>query len=195
MTTEEYIKKNRVALEAIVKLDIPLKIAVYTIVGEQSIRIFQDGLNSAGSKIGSYNNSVALYVNTTKSAPIKNAPKGKNGDVKFKNGNPHKSTYYKSYKEFRSKQKRESGFVNLRLTNELQSDFSNSKVSVSSTKVVAGKPIKVNVHFYKTELKKDINQKKREGLENKYGRIFKLTKEEKTKFLSILQKELKIALL
>ena len=59
MTTEEYIKKNRVALEAIVKLDIPLKIAVYTIVGEQSIRIFQDGLNSAGSKIGSYNNYVA----------------------------------------------------------------------------------------------------------------------------------------
>lgn len=195
LTTEEYIKKNRVKLEALVRFDIPLKIAVYTIVGEQSIRIFQMGLNSAGSKIGVYNTSNSLYVNTSKSAPIKNSPIGKNGDTKFKNGKSHKSTYYKSYKEFRAKQKRESGFVNLRLTNELQSDFSNAKISKTSTKVIQGQPIRVNANYYKTELKKDINQKKREGLEDKYGKIFSLTKEEKAKYFAILQKELKIALL
>jgi len=208
LTTEEYIKKNRVKLEALVRFDIPLKIAVYTIVGEQSIRIFQMGLNSAGSKIGVYDSGTGkgheLWIPDSRS-PINGNHKGKpaigRGETGKKSSKVRvfqftvKNTYYKNYQDYRKRMKRESGFVNLRLNNELQSDFSNAKISKTSTKVIQGQPIRVNANYYKTELKKDINQKKREGLEDKYGKIFSLTKEEKTKYFAILQKELKIALL
>lgn len=194
MTTEQFIQKNKAALEAILKTDIPLKLAVYSVVGMQAKRIFQDGKNTANAGIGSYNATDPLYVNTQRNAPINNPVRGKSGESKFKNGKPHKTTYYNSYKDFRQKQKREAGFVNLRLTNELQSDFSNAQISTSSNKVATANPIKVNVHYYKTELKKPINQKKREGLEKKYGTIFYLTKEEKALFLTVLTNELKAAL-
>ena len=121
--------------------------------------------------------------------PSNQSHKGKLGKSEFKNGKQHKTTYYNSYKDFRSKQKRESGFVNLRLTNELQSDFSNVKISTSSTSVPAARPIKVNAHHYKLEVK-DNNVKKVIRLEKKYGKIFNLTKKERAKFIQILQSEL-----
>lgn len=189
MTTEQFIQKQNERIAEIVKNNRPLMKAVYSIVGDQAIRIFQDGKNSNDAKIGSYNSSNPLYVNTSKRAPIKNAPKGKTGQSKFKNGNTHKSTYYNSYKDFRSKQKRESGFVNLRLTNELQSGFSNVKISTSSTSVPEARPIKVNAHHYKLEVK-DNNVKKVIRLEKKYGKIFNLTKKERAKFIQALQSEL-----
>lgn len=194
MTVDQFIAKNNERIADIVKNNRPLLKAVYSIVGDQAIRIFQDGKNSAGGKIGTYNSTKPLYINTRTHAPINNSPKGKTGKSQFKNGKQHKTTYYESYKDFRQKQKREAGFVNLRLINELQSDYSNAKIEKTSTAVPAAKPIKVNQHHYKLEWGKPINAKKAEKHEDHYGPIFRLTKEEKAKFFHLLQMELAQAL-
>lgn len=163
-------------------------------VSDITYRVFEQGKNSSGAKIGRYNDRNPLYVDTKTKAPITQPPIGKTGKARFKDGKPHKTTYYKSYKDFRSKQKRESGFVNLRLTNELQSDFANANVSKTSTSVASAKPTKITAHHYQIKLKKPINQEKVESIEKKYGRVFHHTKIELEHFMQVLNSELAVAL-
>lgn len=129
-------------------------------------RIFSQGKDSTGGKIGSY--SVKPIYISGDDAPRAVNHKGKTGK-KIKGG------YYKGgYKQFRKQQGRESKFVNLRLTGELRSDYDNSDAGPT--------PIKVNNLTYKVTLNKPINIKKKQGAEDKYGLIFPLTKKEDTLF-------------
>lgn len=129
-------------------------------------RIFADGKNSVGGKIGTYSLK-PIYIDPD-SAPKAVRNIGKTGK-KIKSG-----FYPKGYKQFRSQQGRESAFVNLNLTSELRIDYDNSKAQP--------RPEKVNNLTYKITLNKQINIDKKKGAENKYGVIFKLTTKEDKQF-------------
>lgn len=158
-----------------------LAIAVLSVSQLRIKRIFEDGLNSSGAKIGNYNSTTPVYINPA-DAPRKGNQIGKRGE-------PIKSIYYPSYKDFRRAMGRESEFVNVRLNNELQSDLANGLLSKTSSSLATPKPIKVSATKYKVTLKKDINIKKASGLEKKFGKFLEHTKEEKTAFSKVLKFE------
>lgn len=84
-------------------------------------RIHNEGLAVNGSRIGNYS-SVPLYLNP-KHSPRAFTPKGKNGQMKFKNGKLHKTAYFHGWKGFRSAIGRESSTVNLQLSGKLLKDW------------------------------------------------------------------------
>lgn len=194
MTQEEWTKLNRKAIQNIVQNNRPLQIAARTAMKDIVVRVFTDGKKTDGSLIGHYDTTKPMYVNPDL-APRATAnkikgieglkpTKGKHGDHTFKNGKEHKTTYVKSYSDFRKKMGRKVDKVNLVLSGDLQLDFSNGKVSNPT-------PLKVSTNEYVVGLARDENKDKREGLENKYGTIFFHTKEEIAKFEKIASLELK----
>jgi hypothetical protein len=163
----------------------PFEIAVRDTVQQQAKRIFQEGLKSDGTKIGTYESTKPIYVSDN-AAPKKVNHKGKTGKT-IKYG------YYESYKAFREAMGRESSFVNLRLTNDLQSDFSNVELSKTSNAVAKAKPIQLTSRHFITMLKREENKKKKDGFDVKYGKIFDLTIDEKKNLEKIAILELKLA--
>lgn len=129
-----------------------------------SERIFQKGEAVNGS-IGTYNSDDEIYVADKNlprpgSATHKGKPNEKGKRKKIK------TTYFESYQAMRSQQRREAGFVNLRLKNDLQTNFNNSPVAISNNEVVIG---------LSTE-----NMNKARGNEEHFGKkIFSLNEEEK----------------
>lgn len=188
MNITEYIKKldEKIASEKYLK---PFELAVRSAHAEMTTRIFSKGLNSAGGKMGTYDATKEIWIPDS-ALPKKGSHLGKpNKDGKRKK---IKTTYYKSYREMRQQQGREAGFVNIRLTNDLQSDFANAEISKTSTAIAPAKPVKVSPTIYRITLKRDLNVKKKEGMEEKYGPIFRLTVDEKAKFYTVLRKELNV---
>jgi len=185
LTVDQFIAKQRKALAAFEDdRKSPLRIAAYDTHAKMCARIFEEGENAEGGNIGTYNSTNPLYINPNTS-PKKLAPKGKDGQTKFKNGKPHKTAYVSSYKDYRSKIGRQVSKVDFILSGELRSDFSNGRIPT---------PEKVNNYKYVAGVKKEINAKKIEGLEEKFGTVFKLTKEERKNFKDIQEFELKLLL-
>lgn len=134
-------------------------------------RIFEKGQNTAG----------VTFSYSTKADYFGDGPKASNKTGKT--GKTIKTGYYKGgYAEYRAQQGRSNRVVNWRLTNELQSDYANSAVSVSTNILADPNPIKINNFLYVITLNKDINIKKRSGLEDKYGKIFNLNIKEEAQF-------------
>lgn len=205
MSTEEFIAKQRKVFQQIIEKDIPLEIAARSTAALQSVRIFVEGKNSQGSLIGhgAYNDNKPLYVNPKTSPGRKFAPAGKPFEFgKTKGGKiktvrsesrivkgvskPHVTRWFPSYKAYRQTIGRNTTKVDLFLSGDLKSDFSNSSANPNSP----GKPIKSNNHEYLSGFKRDINAKKAEGIEKKYNDpIFSLTAEEKKNFFNIATKE------
>lgn len=176
MTINDFNKKLE-ERKRIIEENIPLGIAVADTHALMVQRIFTDGLNSSDSKIGNYATSPPLYVNTSLNAPIQKAPKGKYGETKFKDGRPHKTTYFESYKAFRQAESRESGFVNLQLFSNLKIDFETGLKRVDNDKWVA-------------VVKRADSGGKISGAESKYGKVFFLTQDERKHFKDVLLFEL-----
>lgn len=167
MKTSDYIKKIRKAI-AIIKTGKPVGIASQDTHVMMTERIFENGKNSQNSDIGKYDDSKGLYVNPNV-APRNFMPAGKNSrKTKFKNGNERKTRYFKSYKSYRQKVGRSVGKVNLVLTGNLQSDFGKAVTKVNNLKYTA--------------TARSENEKKIEGQEERYGKIFELTKKRKKEF-------------
>lgn len=179
MSTEEYITKLRTKLRELEQNNKPLARAVATVHAEQMERVFVKGQATTGS-IGSYNSTKPLYVNP-KTAPRNFPTKGKTGKTKFDNGKSHKTGFFTSYKSFRASQGRQTSFVDLKLSGQLQRDMSNSLT-------------RLNPSVWVTGTKNKANSKKAEGAEAKYGNIFNLSKTEKEDFKEVLRDELLIAL-
>lgn len=148
-------------------------LAVKSTQSEMGERIFENGNSTNGSSIGKYGKN-PLYVDDQNS-PIAGNHKGKpNKDGKKKD---IKTTYYESYQAFRSKQGRQSGFVNLRLFGRLQSDFLNAPVK------------KGNYKYSITVSAESINKIK--GNEKRFGKkIFGLSLSEKETFRRVLKFEI-----
>jgi len=170
---------------AYIKSGKPMETAVRSVMAQMVVRIFEDGIKSDGSPIGQYNDSDELYVDPD-TLPKTIAPRGKPG--KERNVANRKTTYFKSYKALRSEVGRESGKVNIRLTNDLQSDWSNA--SVGDGIASNPKPKVISPTEYHIVLKRDNNADKRKGLESRYGDIFRLTKEEETFYFDQIRKEI-----
>jgi hypothetical protein len=175
MTTQDFIKKLDNQYEKIADAKF-LLLPVTEVHARQVKRIFERGIGGDGSKIGSYNSTDPIYVDPDKSP--KGFPlKGKSGETTFKNGKKHKTGYFDSYKAFRNVIGRESSFVNLRLTNNLNFDFVNS--------------LELDGRYYVTGVKRKENSDKVDGLRKKYGEeTFKLTLEEKELFVKAVEKRI-----
>jgi len=186
MTPEEFQNKidQQFALEQ-VALENSFLATVKDAVGNMVVRIFEEWKNSSGSVIGTYKNNKPLYVSDNKS-PRAGNHKGK-PDKDTGKSKTITTTYYESYESFRNKQGRESGFVNLRLFGRLMSDIANAPVSDKIP--TDATPIKVNGFEYYTKVR-DENVGKMKGAENKYGRIFAHTKEERERFNRTLNFEI-----
>lgn len=166
-----------------------MELAVRSAHAEMTTRIFSKGELTAGGKIGSYDDTKPLYVEDSKLR--------KSGTHKGKTGKSIKTSYYKSYKALRQQQGAESAFVNVRFTNDLQSDFANADLSSTSNALATPKPQLVRADakeiVYQVSLKRALNIKKKEGLEDKYGEIFAPSEKEKQTFYTVLRKEVKVA--
>lgn len=154
----------------------PLKIGAYTTTAQMGIRIFDEGLNNKYSKDPIYINPDKVFRNGV------GKPKGKNSSGNFKNGNERKTVYLEGgYEELRQKIGRQTNVVDSNFSGELRMDFSNQKK--------IAEPRKVNDYEYQIRLDKEINRKKRQGLESKYGTYFSPTNEEKELFYKTVRFE------
>lgn len=191
LTPEQFAAKLREKAKAIA-LNVPLQIAAQSVHADRVIRIFSSGI--AGE---SYNKTDALYVydenlrrkGNHKGKPFDSGKTVKSGKNKGKSITSskanNKTTYFASYYDL----KREQGFnpdvVNLRLQNDLQSDFANSARTNTAGVPPTGEVIKVNNDLYVESLRRDINVKKLEGLVEKYGNFVAFTQKEKDDFQRI----------
>lgn len=187
MTTDEFIKQQNLKWQAIVEKNIPLQLAVRSVMAMQSKRIFLEGKNSKGGIIGTYKSS-PLYV-SEKYRNKTNLPKfplkGKYGQTKFKNGNYHKSGYFENYLTFKRavKLNKRVGTVDLFLTGTLHRHWANSDV------VGKAEAKKVNANHYYVSIS-DADSKKIIRYEN----VFNLSLQEKQIFYKVLNGEIKKAL-
>ncbi len=194
MTQAEWTKKHRDVLKSLTTVNRPLRIAASAAMKDMGLRIFEEGRKSDGSLIGQYDTKRPMYINPDTSPRATGNKKlglqglkpteGKHGDHTFKDGSVHKTTYVNNYKDFRNRIGRRIDKVNLVLSGDLQSDFANGKASNPI-------PKKVNANEYVVTLARPENQKKRDGLEDKYGIIFHHTTEEIAKFVKIADLELR----
>ena len=179
MTTAEFNKKLDEQLLKISDAKFLLT-SVTEVHSRQVKRIFEQGLNGNGAKIGNYNSTDPLYVNPDES-PVKFPTKGKTGEKTFKSGKEHKTGYFDSYKAFRNEIGRSTTFVNLRLTENLKLDFTNS-VTQSGSGYVTGVRDRLmpqaDLPTNKEKTKENVNKVK--GIVAKYGAVtFMLTENEK----------------
>lgn len=167
------------------KEEAPMKRAVLAVHTKQIRRIFERGLDSDNSKIGRYNSTTPLYINP-KNSPKSFPTRGKTGRSRFNSGKSHKTGYFKGYKQFRQSIGREANFVNLRLSNDLQSDFANS---ASTRGIASPKPRKLGKFVYVLGVSRQENAQKLNNIESKYGDVFGLSKGEQDFYLDTLSKE------
>lgn len=181
MTTDGFIAKLNRQMEAIIKDDRPLMIAVRDIMALQSNRIFKRGLNSNETAIGQYKKK-PIYVPLLDS-PKSFTPKGKPGAAKkIKDRKTGYFTSWLNYKETIGRNKNVKT-VDLFWRGDLHRNWANGEMNE------AAKAVKINQHNYITQLS-DLNQNKVE----RYGKVFNLSIRERGIFLSRIQQELAKAL-
>ena len=211
------IKEFQVSLENKVKnlktFTVPLKFAAFDATAMMGERIFDKGQDVDDLPISrpgySTYSTKPIYINPNNlkimgvpgsiGKPI-GKPKGKKKTGSRKNTTTkvkgelfavegkRKTVYLDGgYKELRNKLGRRIDIVDLKLSGELRQDFSKSKSAPA-------KPTKINELEWQIKLDKNINAKKREGLEDKYGTIFSLTEGEKEKFYETLSFKFREAL-
>lgn len=153
MTIKQFNKKLDEQLEKISDAKFLLS-CVSEVHSRQVKRIFDQGLDGKGGRIGQYNSTKPLYVDpdtSPKSFPLK----GKSGSDTFKSGKKHKTGYFDSYKAFRQAINKQTSFVDLRLKEDLKLDFTNSLTLFG--------------RVYQTGTKRAENSKKVDGAVDKYG--------------------------
>lgn len=135
---------------------IPLYLATGTLKDEMGVRIFEEGMNTAGTKLPSPPYSTKeIYVD------VKTLPNTPTAYQVGKRGTKIKSAYFpEGYKQL----KQVVGRPVLELTNSLQLAFLNTPVLEEGNVAIISIP--------------DDQRGKRLGLEAKYGTIFQMTDEE-----------------
>jgi hypothetical protein len=181
LSSKVFADRLRAKAKLLVKDNLPLKIAAQSIHADRILRIFHVGLNASAGKIGTYNSTNELWASDDQ---LRRA-----GTKRGKNGNPTKTSYYKSYKDLKAQQGFRNDRVNLRMTNDLQSEFANINISKGNDSAPKNaKPIKVNANKY---IERVNNLDKLEGIESKYGDVFGFTNGEINKFYKIYNFEAK----
>jgi hypothetical protein len=171
MTTDEHIKRLRATAQKLAQ-NVPLAIAAQSVHAMRVKRIFDDGVG------GSYNSTREVWISNDKLRR-----KGNRG----KTGKAEKTSWFKSYKDLKIAQMG-SDKVNLRLTNDLQSDFANAPIT-SGTALNVGKVIKVTDNIYIEGLRRPNNVKKLKANIRRFGDFTRFTDAERQAFKSVLQFE------
>lgn len=175
LNTRQFAEKIRAKAQLLAKDNYPLKMAAQTIHALRIRRIFHVGLNASAGRIGTYNSTKELWASDKQ---LRRA-----GTHRGKTGKPIKTSYYKSYKALKQQQGFNSDRVNLRMTNNLQSEFANTNIPSGSDAVPNNaSPERVNANLY---VERVDNVDKLRGIEAKYGNVFGFTKGERTKFLEV----------
>lgn len=189
LTIDQFNIKLTNFANKIIDENLPLEKAVIDIAPRIADRIFNQGKKSDESPIGQYDTKMELYINPDL-APRAGAVKakgieglkpttGKTGKHIFAStGKPHKTTYLKNYKDLRNRIGRRIDTVNLNFSNDLESDFKTRN------------PIKVSNNEYVMQLKRPLNVKKVEGNEERFGRTFAVSQNEKKHFIEVLDFEI-----
>ena len=182
MTTEQFLANQQKKIDAILAKNIPLALAVSSSMGQQTKRIFTEGLNSQGSVIGNYSQN-PIYVNP-KNSPKGFTTKGKTGKTKFKDGTTHKTGYFVNYLAYKKSIGRNQSVqtIDLFLFGNLFKDWAKA------ASIGAAKATKINQNNYVVTLKQE-NLDKVEQY-----KVTDLTSKEKKLFLDVLQFEFKKAL-
>jgi len=168
----EYIEDQKNRFTQLELSGFPLESAARTTHALMANRIFVDGKNADDGDIGQYNDTNPLYVNPSKNSLPSFQTKGKTGKSKFANGDSHKTGYFDSYKDFRKAVGRGTSKVDLVLSGGFQSGFANGLFNKSDTEwvsMVSGK-----------------NADILEGQEERFGRIFGLTDQERATFKEVI---------
>lgn len=177
LTIEQYIADLRRQSKELRDSKAPF-IAAYTAHADMVERIFTNGTASNGSKIGNYNSSDPLYISPADS-PVRVQTKGKTGKTSFKNGKPHKTGYFPSYKAYRASIGRQTNSVNLDLSGRLKQEFENSLRRVSN-------------FSFEAVLRTDESTDKALGNQDRFRKaIFASTEKERDTFRDVLGFELR----
>lgn len=179
MSIEEYIAKLRSASQEI-DLGKPLLLASTSATEEMVTRIFKNGQNENG-KTFQYNDSDPLYVNPATSPGRKFPTKGKTGKDTFtsgkKKGESHTTGWFESYKDYRDTIGRPTDKVYFNLSGELNSDIANGLR-------------RLNNNEYVLQISRDIDVKKRSGIDDKYNQVFGINKDERDTFQRVYKDEI-----
>ena len=174
MTVQEHIAKMRAGLKALDQGK-PLAIAAQTVHALRVVRIFdKEGTG------GTYNKTRPLYV------ADKNLRRA--GSHRGKTGKPIKTTAFPSYYALKRQQGFNPDIVNMRLTNDLQSDFANAP-QTNGTNTPVGPLTEINKNLYVEDVKRPNNIVKLKSGIKKYGDFTKFTKSERAKFAQVAQFE------
>lgn len=181
MTTDQFIQKQQAKIDAIVKENKPLLLAVTSTMFLRSKRIFVSGMNSNGSPIGAYVGGEIYVSGNARPAP-KKPLKGKNGDTKFKNGKEHKSGYFANYVLYKKNVGRQEGVasVDLFLSGDLHLDWASTQRITEPPKVN-----KIDANTYVEYLSKKSLDKI-----SKYPNVFTISAQERKDFYKVVQFEL-----
>jgi hypothetical protein len=113
------------------------------------------------------------------------------GQNKGKSGNALNTSYFQGgYKQYKGVIGFDNSKVNFRNTNDLQSDFANSRINTGTGAPNSGQVIKVNNLLYVEELRSSENVEKLKGNEKRFGNFTAFTNAEREKFNTILKFEL-----
>lgn len=175
MTTEQYIAELKLRATKL-QSGKALQVAAQTVHADRVERIFDKG-------------SVARGYNSTKEVWIENKYV-RNNRNNGKTGRAKKTSYFKSYKDFKGAIGFNPNDVNFRVTNDLQMDFANSQINTGSTAPDYGQVIKVNNSLYVEKLRSQDNIDKLNGNIARFGNFVAFTQSEINKFNEILRLEL-----
>jgi hypothetical protein len=178
LTVAQFQSKLAAKAAELAKVNLPLKIAAQTVHAFRVDRIFHKGVDGA-----SYNTTTPLYVSDNQLR--------RRGPHRGKTGKPIKTNYFKSYFDLKQNQGFDPNIVNLRLTNNLQSDFANVSLSPSNDSFPASAtPIKIDASLWVERLDRPENVEKYIYLSKKYRNPFRFTKSERKLFQKVAQEEL-----
>ena len=177
LTVKQFQAKLAAKAAELAKENLPLKIAAQTVHAFRVKRLFHDGIQGA-----SYNKTKELWVENSQLR--RNPNKGKSGRAQ-------KVSYFKSYYDLKRNQGFDPNIVNMRLTNNLQSDFANTNLSPTNDAVPsAASPIQINASLWVERLDRSENLEKYKALSKRYKNPFRFTKSERKLFKEIAQEEL-----
>lgn len=179
MTPENYIQELRARIADIKSNEEPIILAVKDTTSMMAVRIFEKGLDASGAPIGQYNATKGLWISDDR-LPKKGTNIGKTGK-------PIKTSYYESYKAMREQQGRETGFMNLRLTNRLQSEFLNAPISEKISQ--PGEPLRIGDGEYAIAV-----SGRSKKITEKWARVFAFSEEEIKHFSDVLNFEISVRL-
>ena len=179
LTEKQFVDSIRKKIKLLAKDNVPLKLAAQTIHTDRINRIFHVGLNSSAARIGVYDTTRELWASDDQLR--------RKGTNRGKTGKRIKTSYYPNYKALKKQQGFRNDRVNLRMTNNLQSEFANSNIGASNDSAPKNtSPIKINVNKY---IERIDNVQKLRGIESKYGDVFGFTKGEINKFYKVYNAE------